>query len=368
VDSVRADAPGRLDLLGGVADYAGALVLEIPTHQSTQAEVTPHTAFAVGPAVVPPDELARLARCPYGEVRRALTPFPRWTHYVLGVVLVLVRHRVVEPDPVRIVIHSDLPVSVGVASSAALEVAVGRALAPELDPLRLAALCQEAENHVVGAPCGIMDQVAVAAGRPGAILPILCRPASLRPSLPLPPSLEVVGWPTGSPHDVSGRPYRRARAAAFMGKRMAEDAAGRSWAWVSELPPALVDRLPDTLEGASFLERWDGDVDDLTSIDPDETYPVHAATAFGFQEHDRSERALAALAEDDLAALGPLLAASDAAYTAMGLGHPAASAAVAEAVARPGVFGARSSGGGCGGTVVVACRTGSLDDVEGLIR
>ena len=52
----------------------------------------------------------------------------------------------------------------------------------------------------------------------------------------------------------------------------------------------------------------------------------------------------------------------------MGLGHPAATTAVEAALARPGVHGARSSGGGCGGTVVVVCDRGALDDVDGLIR
>ena len=176
---------------------------------------------------------------------------PRWTHYVIGVAVVLVRHGVIDPPRVRLEISSDLPPSVGVASSAALEVATARALgAGAIDPLRLAALCQEAENHVVGAPCGIMDQVAVALGVPGAVLPILCRPASIgRTGARCPPGLEIVGWPTGASHDVGGAPYERARAAAFMGKRMVEEAAGMSWSWVSELPRAAVDELPDVLDG-----------------------------------------------------------------------------------------------------------------------
>ena len=66
--------------------------------------------------------------------------------------------------------------------------------------------------------------------------------------------------------------------------------------------------------------------------------------------------------------LGALLAASHAGYDAMGLGHPAATATVDDALARPGVHGARSSGGGSGGTVVVVCDRGALDDVDGLIR
>ena len=56
------------------------------------------------------------------------------------------------------------------------------------------------------------------------MLPILCRPASVDPVVALPDGLEVVGVPTGAEHDVSGVPYRRARAAAFMGKRILDDA------------------------------------------------------------------------------------------------------------------------------------------------
>ena len=74
-------------------------------------------------------------------------------------------------------------------------------------------------------------------------------------------------------------------------------------------------------------------------------------------------------ADGDAAALGPLMAASHAGYDAMGLGHPAATAAVARgARPRPGVHGARSSAGGSGGTVVAVCERGALDDLHDLIR
>ena len=229
----------------------------------------------------------------------------------------------------RVEIVSDLPPSVGVASSAALEVATARALgAGAIDPLRLAALCQEAENHVVGAPCGIMDQVAVAVGVAGAVLPILCRPASASAALPLPEGLEVVGWPTGAPHDIGAAPYRRVRAAAFMGKRMVEDMAGRSWTWVSELPLSAVDQLPEDIGGSTFLDRWGHHGDDVTSVDPTWSYPVRAATRFGVEEHVRCTAALEALRRGDHHVVGSCMAASHAGYDAMGLGHPAASAVV----------------------------------------
>ena len=125
---------------------------------------------------------------------------------MVGVALVLVRHGVIEPPRARLSVSSDVPQSVGVSSSAALEIATARALGVDgIDPIRLASICQEAENHVVGAPCGIMDQVVVAMGRAGAVLPILCRPASVRPPMPLPDGIEVVGRPTGAEHDVERR-------------------------------------------------------------------------------------------------------------------------------------------------------------------
>jgi galactokinase len=366
---VRGSAPGRLDLLGGVADYSGALVLEMPTSRRTEVVAHPDDALIVGPVTFTPADLERLADLPFAALRRDLAACPRWTQYVIGVAVVLLRHGVIDVPAARVEIISDLPVSVGVASSAALEVATARALgAADVEPLRLAALCQEAENHVVGAPCGIMDQVTVVLGMADAVLPILCRPASVAAPVALPPGLEIVGWPTGAPHSVGGVPYGRARAAAFMGKRMIERAVGRAWPWVSQLPCPAVQELPDVLEGSAFLQEWGHIVDDVTAVRDDEAYPVRAATLFGVEEHVRAVAALTALRDGEPERLGPLMEASQNGYDAMGLGHPNATAIVEEALARPGVLGARSSGGGCGGTVVVLCARGALDDVDGLIR
>jgi len=362
-------APGRLDLLGGVADYSGARVLEVATHLATTVTADDDDALIVGPARLTTGDVAAVAALSYAEMRDALSSFPKWTHYVLGVALVLVRHGVIDPPHVRLSIESDVPTSVGVSSSAALEVATARALRGDrIEPLRLAALCQEAENQVVGAPCGIMDQVVVTLGRPGAVLPILCRPAAIDPIVAVPDHVEIVGVPTGAEHDVSGVPYRRARAAAFMGKRIVEDATSQSANWVSELAADAVAALPETVDGAAFLDRCGSPDDALTTVDPAETYPVRAATTFGVEEHARSCELLDALEGRALDAIGRIMAASHAGYDAMGLGHPAATAVVEQVLARPGVHGARSSGGGSGGTVVVVCERGALDDVDALVR
>ena len=73
---------------------------------------------------------------------------------------------------------------------------------------------------------------------------------------------------------MGGTPYGRARAAAFMGKRIVEARAGRTWPWVSALPAGAVDDLPETLDGAAFVDRWGTTDDDVTTVDPTETYPV----------------------------------------------------------------------------------------------
>jgi L-arabinokinase len=355
--------------MGGVADYAGALVVEAASKVATTVIAEPASALVIGPASLDTKEIARLARLDYISIRAELNTLPKWVLYPLGVALVLVRHGIIEPPAVELHVTSDVPQAVGVSSSAALEVATARALTgSRLDSLRLAFLCQEAENSVVGAPCGAMDQITAAVGTPGKILPILCRPGQPRPLEQLPPQLEVVGWPTGTEHDVTGLPYRRARTAAFIGKRLIEQATGHHWTWISELPSELVSTLPEVLAGESFPVDLDGTGEALAAVEPGVDYPVREATAFGSAEHQRSQRLLAAIRRSDLDQTRAIFVTSHAGYDAIGLGHPAADRVVTEALDRPTVYGARSSGGGSGGTVAVLCARGSLDDIDGLIR
>ena len=72
-----------------------------------------------------------------------------------------------------------------------------------------------------------MDQLGVAHGTPGALLPIWCRPDVLGEPVPLPEGVTAVGWPSGVKHAVSGSPYGTARTAAFMGKKILESRLAR---------------------------------------------------------------------------------------------------------------------------------------------
>ena len=149
----------------------------------------------------------------------------------------------------RVLVSSEVPEGKGLASSAAIGVAVLQAVAACLDrapePRRLALLGQRAEQLLAGAPCGSMDQLTAAYGERGHLLLLLCRPAEIVRSIPLPPPLEVWGIDSGIPHAVAGAAYRRARCAAFMGKAL----LGCQHDYLTELDPSEVDAelLPESL-------------------------------------------------------------------------------------------------------------------------
>src|SRR5439155_17731623 len=108
------------------------------------------------------------------------------------------------------------------SSSAAIEVATMMnlldhfGLTPRVDAMQVAAMCQRVENHVVGAPCGIMDQVTSVCGQEGALLKLLCQPHEFQGALPVPRGMKFIGINSNVKHNVGGGAYTRMRCAAFM--------------------------------------------------------------------------------------------------------------------------------------------------------
>ena len=219
---VAAFAPARLDVLGGIADYSGAVVLEMPLGCGVVAfaQLTDDGMLAVrtgGPALptlatssvaVP---LALLDAPPPGHASRQLraaleAQAATWAAYVLGPVAMLhAAGMLPQIGGLRLAIWSNVPAGAGVSSSAALEVATLRALqglaTPELDQLdglRLAALAQRAEHEVALAPCGIMDQATAALGQRDRLLVLRCQPCEVLAHQSLPRDVRVFGIDTGS--------------------------------------------------------------------------------------------------------------------------------------------------------------------------
>ncbi|HEX8236091.1 MAG TPA: hypothetical protein VF600_09060 [Abditibacteriaceae bacterium] len=397
----QGQAPGRLDFMGGVADYSGSLVLQTPISAATRVAITERaeaelqlTSKQESPLnPLPLGWLRDLSTQPNSAWREQLDEkrIPRWARYPLGCLLLFSQaHDWWPTHGLNIEVESDVPTSMGVSSSAALEVATLRAL-EQLSGLSFAGterakLAQRAENEIVGAPCGLMDQLASSHGVAGTLLPILCRPDILGAPIPLPDGVLVVGWPSGVKHDVADSPYATARTAAFMGKKILEGALSTPLSFLTELSPSQLgkfsdDVLPPSLTGEEFLTRYTAVDDPLSVVHPPRTYPLRAGASFPVNENFRCQLAAQLLQscadanranahqEEALRSVGELMVQSHRGYSSIGLGCDQTDVmveAVQELGPSHGFYGARVSGGGSGGTVVVLLKQSSLPQLQSL--
>lgn len=407
-----ARAPGRLDLMGGIADYSGSLVLQMPLAVAAYAalqpldepvvDVTSTLAGDIGDTPRVRFAIADLAPAsgplPYAQARALFAEQPQahWGAYLAGALVVLHHRLGWRPERgLRIWLDSQVPVGKGVSSSAAIEVAGMRAIVGafglHVSTRDLALWCQEVENLVVGAPCGVMDQMTSAAGEAGTLLALLCQPAELQPAVALPEELEIWGIDSGLRHAVSGSDYGAVRVGAFMGYRIIADLAalpvrsegpGRVtvqdpyWhGYLANVQPETWaaqyrDRVPVTMSGAEFLARYQGFTDTVTTIKPDVTYAIRIPTEHPIREHARVNRfrdLLQVRFNDDVGReLGTLMFESHASYSACGLGSAGTDRLVqlVREEADAGIFGAKITGGGSGGTVAVLGRQGAFAAVE----
>jgi L-arabinokinase len=396
-------APGRLDVMGGIADYSGSLVLQLPLAEATCA--------ALQPALDRKLRIASLGEKPSGRSRYfemnlddfeengsaidyptaqkyfRQNPATQWAAYAAGAFLVLMKEcKISFNHGARILIYSEVPEGKGVSSSAALEVAVMAAVAAafkiEMPPQELARLCQKVENLVVGAPCGIMDQMTSACGKAGRLLSLLCQPAILQEPLQIPDHLSFWGIDSGVAHSVSGADYTSVRVGAFMGYRMIAELAGSKIAsgkkpqhvcisdtkwndYLANITPSIYEHdyaahLPEDIKGSAFIERYHGTTDEVTEINPDMIYRIARPTAHPIYEHFRV-RTFAALLQNSrsqqaMEQLGELMYQSHSSYSACGLGSRGTDRLVElvrELGPAKGLYGAKITGGGSGGTVAV---------------
>lgn len=408
-------APGRLDLMGGIGDYSGSLVLQLPIANAAHVALQLcESGDALRVVSLPADSEGRPRsfEMPLEDFLDGGRPVDyeaagerfrrgaesQWASYVAGAFLVLMRERGISFDRgARILIRSEVPEGKGVSSSAALEVATMSAVAAgygiELSPRETAFLCQKVENLVACAPCGVMDQMTAACGEEGRLLALLCQPGELKGALELPRELEVWGIDSGIRHSVGGADYGTVRTAAFMGYRIIAEAAGLpareteteghvrvedpKWGgYLANVTPSEFDglyaaRLPALMSGAEFLERYKGITDGVTSVNPSRDYPVRQAAAHPVYEHARV-RAFAGVLKGWRGAgqaeeLGELMYQAHESYSACGLGSEGTDELVRLVRGRGGaggLYGAKITGGGSGGTVAVLGRSDARASVE----
>lgn len=314
---VRAHAPGRVNLIGDHTDYAGGLALPMAIDLGTTVEGHPTGERVVLHSDQQPDP-ADVAI----DVDDPAAVEPAWARYVAGVVAE-VRPRLGFVGTVT----STVPVGSGLSSSAALELAVALAIGFVGAPEELAALGQRAEQRASGVPCGIMDQLTSAAGRPGCALLIDFASLDVEPIV-LPDDVDIVVVHSGQPRALAGSAYAERRAQ------------------VEQAAAALGGRLRDV------------PTDDLAALaDP----VVRRRARHVLTENDRVRRCAAALADRALAAAGEEMVASHASLRDdFEVSTPVLDALVERLVATPGVYGARLTGAGFGGCVVALTRPGAL--------
>lgn len=316
--SVRAFAPGRVNLIGEHTDYTDGLVLPMTIHLGTTvtADVGGDRVSLASrnepepvdlPRQVPtdPDALAALR--------------PEWARFV-GAAIAHVR----PARGLHGVVTSTMPIGAGLSSSTSLAMAVTLALGFEGSAHELALTVQSVEQAASGVPCGIMDQLVAAAARPGTALLIDCRSLATEP-IRLPGDVQVLVVDSGQP--------RRLMHSAYAARRAECEAAAR-----------IIGPLRDAVPGA---ER--------AITDP----AVRRRARHVIGENARVRAFAAALAAGDAAEAGQIMTAGHRSLRDdFEVSTPTLDDTVAELMATPGVLGARLTGAGFGGCVVALTRPG----------
>lgn len=335
-------APGRVNLIGEHVDYNGGLVLPMAIPQRTHAAVRRRD-----------DRTLRVVSGSSGvetiDLDEVRPGHPEgWAAYVAGVFWALEQagHALGGAD---VALTSDVPSGAGLSSSAALETCVAMAVdelwaiglaGDDAGRRLLAQACQRAENEVVGAPTGGMDQAASLRARAGHALRLDCRTMDVE-HVPFEAELLIID--TRTHHSLVDGQYAARRDEC--------EAAARDLG-----VPLLADVSPVDLDHT------------LEAV----TDPVARRRAHHIvTEIERVEQSAALLqssAEVDLAALGGLFTASHASLRDdFEVSCEELDVAV-ESALRGGAFGARMTGGGFGGSVIGLVPPGDGGAVVGAVR
>jgi len=322
-----ASANGRVNLIGEHTDYNDGYVLPMAVPLATRVAVArrPDAVVRLSSREL---DLGQLREYPLGSERTQND----WIDYVQGITWVLAQsgHTLTGFDAA---IETDLPLGSGLSSSAALEIAMLRVLRTvyglDLDDLTMARLGQRAEVDFVGARVGIMDQLSASLGDETHALFVDTR--SLEHSrVPLPDDVEVVVVNSGVSHSNVAGDYNTRRAEC--------------------------ERACALLGVTSLREIEIADLDRVRSL----PVPLDRRARHVITENQRVLDTVSALRAGASAELGPLLVASHASMRDdYEVSVPEIDLLVELAMTHPETVGARLTGGGFGGSILVLARRGS---------
>jgi len=324
-----ARAPGRVNLIGEHIDYLGGTVLPTPIPRWTETLLAAREDDLVRASSGSVDRDAAVESYTLGEEK----PGRGWLDYVQGFTRVL-RDEGFRVPGFELWVESTIPMGSGVSSSAALLVALGRALSArfglDLDGERIARIAWRAENEFVGARVGVMDPMACSLGRLGEALLIDTRTVACR-RLPLPFAIELVVVDSGIPHRHAGGEYNRRREEC--------------------------ERAREILGVEHLCDLTRADLPRVLAALPE---PLARRTRHAVTENARVLEAVEDLETGRYEGLGELLDASHRSLREdFEVSTPEIEILVAALRARPGVYGCRITGGGFGGSVLALARRGT---------
>jgi len=339
-------ASGRVELIGGHTDYNEGFVI---------AAAIDSSAFVA--AAKRNDNII----CLYSEWTRQkheFEPSPtlqpaqdcQWANYGRGVAVYLCQEGL-DVKGANLYIASDVPVGAGLSSSAALEVSLAKATIQisqpdwQIQPKRLAQICQKAENVYANSPCGILDQITAITATKDHVILLDCRDVSIR-LLPFDSNAcSIMIFNSMVKHEIGGGEYGKRRrqceqACAVIAKKYPQVKTLR------DADPAMLDSVKNRLDNVQFLR---------------------ASHVIG--ENARVSAAAEALKQNNIEEVGRLMDKSHSSARDLYQISCEQTDFLAEQIRQSdGAYGARLCGGGFGGSVVALVQPDAAAKISKKVR
>ncbi len=391
-----ARAPACFDVIGGIAEYSGAGIVTAPIACGVAVTVRLRddkkiTLHRIGESSLKTPEpisfdLEWLAGRSVGEFADAITGDVSLRAAAGAVLAIFAGGKMgdgVSGATIVVDVQHPFLVDAGTTASSALAttMALVRAWGMHFDPNECAQLAMRAENEVVGFPCGDGPALSALYARRDCLTQIDCQTKTAPQHWTLPEGITLIGIDCGHRHDDADEKYARARTTAFMGRMAvdrilkATDLDGHDWQGllarvrVADYSSHLKDHLPMRTRGADFIGCFGPTADRLTCIDPDAYYRIRSRTEHHIHEGGRTrdfatQIALSARPDGRASMIkaGKIMRRSHWSYgqrCALGsVETDRLASLLRKNDTKDGVYGARVSGHGSGGLVVVLMEAG----------